>query len=197
MDPLRLFLLDQGFPVEYKLDEFNTPHTGTTLRHFQTLLCWLRCRIPLRHLATSPLGNIFWRHARFFTNNQNHKITVTSTSISSNSKHDFATYGEHNPSHVQRHALLSLLSHNSISSLYFFPFPRGLQHKRKLFIPCCHKNLHVKANGIFVFLLLHPPLLTTTISEGITHTRKNTFLRPKVITNIPLAKYIYIYIYIY
>ena len=33
MDPLRLFLLNQGFPVEYELDEFNTPHTGTTLRH--------------------------------------------------------------------------------------------------------------------------------------------------------------------
>ena len=33
MDPLRLFLLDQGFPVEYELDEFNTPQTETTLRH--------------------------------------------------------------------------------------------------------------------------------------------------------------------
>ena len=26
-----LFFLDQGFPVEYGLDTFNTPHTGTTL----------------------------------------------------------------------------------------------------------------------------------------------------------------------
>ena len=33
MDPLHLFLLDQGFPVEYELDKFNTPHTGTTLCH--------------------------------------------------------------------------------------------------------------------------------------------------------------------
>ena len=74
--------------------------------------------------------------------------------------------------------LFSLLSHISILSPYFFPFPRGLQHKRKLYIPCCHQNLHVKANGIFVFLLRHPPLLTTTISDGITHTRKNTFLPP-------------------
>ena len=65
MDPLRLFLLDQGFPVEYELDEFNTLHTGKTLRHPQNWLCQLRCRIPLRHLATSPLGNIFWRHSRF------------------------------------------------------------------------------------------------------------------------------------
>ena len=82
MDPLRLFLLDQGFPVEYRLDTFNTPHTGTTLRHPQNWLCRLRCLIPLRHLVTTSLqGNIFWRHARFSTNNQNHKITVTSTSI--------------------------------------------------------------------------------------------------------------------
>ena len=65
MDPLRLFLLDQGFPVEYELDKFNTPHIGTTLRHPQNWLCRLRCRISPRHLATSPLGNIFWRHSRF------------------------------------------------------------------------------------------------------------------------------------
>ena len=28
-------------------------------------LCRLRCKILLRHLATSSLGNIFWRHSRF------------------------------------------------------------------------------------------------------------------------------------
>ena len=33
--PLVSILLDQGFPVEYELDEFNTPHTGTTLRQPQ------------------------------------------------------------------------------------------------------------------------------------------------------------------
>ena len=66
MEPLRLFLLDQGIPVEYELDKFNTPHTGTTLRHPQNWLCRLRCRNPLQHLATtSPLGNIFWRHSHF------------------------------------------------------------------------------------------------------------------------------------
>ena len=29
--PLESILIDQAFPVEYELDEFNTPHTGTTL----------------------------------------------------------------------------------------------------------------------------------------------------------------------
>ena len=66
MDPWRLFLLDQGIPVEYELDKCNTPHTGTTLFHPQNWRCRLRCLIPLRHQAlTSPLGNIFWRHSRF------------------------------------------------------------------------------------------------------------------------------------
>ena len=63
--PLASILLDQWFPVEYELDELNTLHTGTTLRYPQNCLCRLRCKISLRRLATSPLGNIFWRHLRF------------------------------------------------------------------------------------------------------------------------------------
>ena len=90
MDPLRLFLLDQGIPVEYELDKFNTPHTGPTLFQHQNWLCRLRCLIPLRHLATtSPLGNIFWRHSASPRNNQKRKLTVTPKFISSNCKHDF------------------------------------------------------------------------------------------------------------
>ena len=55
---LRLFLSDQGIPVEYELDKFNTPHKGTTLIHDQNWLCRWRCLIPFRHVAlTSPLGN--------------------------------------------------------------------------------------------------------------------------------------------
>ena len=90
MDPLRLFLLDQGIPVEYELDKFNTPHTWTTLRHPQHWLCRLKCLIPLRHLPTTlPLGNIFWRYSASSRKNQKHKLTVTQKSISSNGKHDF------------------------------------------------------------------------------------------------------------
>ena len=57
--PLASILLDQGFPVEYELDEFNTPQTGTTTSRLQYGLCQLRCKITLRHRATSSLGNIF------------------------------------------------------------------------------------------------------------------------------------------
>ena len=136
MDLLRLFLLDQGFPVKYELDEFNTPHTRTTLRHPQNWLCRLRCRISLRHPATSSLGNIFWRHSRFSRNNQNHKPTVTSTFLYSNSKHNFCyTMVNISPSHIQQYLnltmhfslkhlaakMLSPLSHYFISFPYFFP----------------------------------------------------------------------------
>ena len=90
MDPLRLFLLDQMIPVEYELDKFNKPHTGTTLFHPQNWLCRLRCLIPLQHLATtSPLGNIFWRLSRFFPKQPETQTHVDSTFISSNGKHDF------------------------------------------------------------------------------------------------------------
>ena len=37
--PLESVLIDQGFPVEYELDEFNPPHTGTTLSRLQLWLC--------------------------------------------------------------------------------------------------------------------------------------------------------------
>ena len=168
MDPLRLFLLDQWFPVEYELDEFNTPHPGTTLRHPQNWLCLLRWKIPLRHLVTSPLGNIFWSHSR---NNQNNKLTVTSTFLSSNSKHDFCyTMANISPSHAQQHAQFSPLHNNFISFPYFFPsYETGSINVNPLFHAAI-KNLHIKPNGIYVFLLLHLPLLPTTISEGITHT---------------------------
>ena len=60
-----VYSLRPRVPVEYELDEFNTPHTGTTLSRLQHWLCRLRCKSPLRNLVTSPLGYIFWRHLRF------------------------------------------------------------------------------------------------------------------------------------
>ena len=81
------------------------------------------------------------------------------------------------PSHVQRHALLSQLYHNFKSFTYFFPSYETCSLNVNFLFHAAIKNLHVKPNSIFVFLLLHPPLLTTTISKGITHMHKNTFLR--------------------
>ena len=62
MNSFRLFLFDQGFPVEYELDEFNSPHTGTT--YVTHNIGYVVCDTKFRP-DTSRLGNIFWRHSRF------------------------------------------------------------------------------------------------------------------------------------
>ena len=95
--PLKSVLIDQGFPVEYELDEFNPPHTGTTLSRLQLWLCRLRRKIPLRHPTTSSLGNIFGRHSHFSpqTTRTTHSWTTT-TFLSLTSTHDICyTYGDH------------------------------------------------------------------------------------------------------
>ena len=155
MDPLRLFLLDQGFPVEYELDKFNRPHTGTTLRHPKNWLCRRRCRNPLRllHLWATFSGDI---HASP-RNNQNHKLTVTSTFLFSNSKHDFCyTMASMSPSHVQRHVLLSPLSHNFKSFPYFFPSYETCSINVNSLFHAAIKNLHKTFRHLGNYLLYLP-----------------------------------------
>ena len=88
------------------------------------------------------LGNIFWRHSRFSP-----KPPETQTHGDFNvyflkRQTRFSLYSANVPlPHVQQHTLLSQLSHNSISSFYFFLFPRGLQHKRKLYTHAAIKNI--------------------------------------------------------
>ena len=155
MDPLRLFLLDQGIPVEYELDKFNTPHTGTTLFHPQNWLCRLRCLIPFWHLATtSPLGNIFWRHSASPETTRNTNSRWLQSLFPPTADMTFATYCEHT-------SFAHLNSHNSISSLYFFPFPRGLQHKCKLYIPCDQQKTIIKTFRHLGTSLLYIPNNTT------------------------------------
>ena len=147
MDPWRLFLLDQGFPVEYELDKFNTPRIGTTLRHPQNWLCRLRCNNSLRHLALiSPLGNIFWRHARFSPKQPEPQTHNDFNVYFLKQQTDFCYITANiSPSHVERCLKITIhlssrhLAAKILSPLYhfFFPFLRDLQHKRKLYIPCC------------------------------------------------------------
>ena len=105
-------------------------------------------------------------------NNQNHKLTMTSTFLSSNSKHDFCnTMVNIYPSHVQQHMQLSPLHNNFISFPYFFPSYETCSININPLFHAAIKNLHIKANGIFVFFILL--YFTTTLSEGIT-TRART-----------------------
>ena len=92
------------------------------------------------------------------------------TFLSSNSKHDLCyTMANIFPSHIQqclnltmhfslRHLtakMLSQLYHNFISFPYFFPsYETCCINVNPLFYAAI-KNLHIKPNGIFVFLLLH------------------------------------------
>ena len=153
MDYLAIFLRPR-LSVEYGLDTFNTPYTGTTLRHPQNWLCRLRCRISLRHLAiVSPLGNIFWRHACFSPKQpepQNHGdfnvyflkqqtwLLRHTANISPLYVQQCLKITIHFSSRHLAAKVLSPLSHNFISFPYFFSFLRDLQHKRELYIPCCH-----------------------------------------------------------
>ena len=186
MDPLRLFSF-QGFSVEYELDEFNTPHTGTTLSRLQYWLCRLRCKIPLRRLATSSLGNIFWRHSRF-SPQQPEPLTLGDYKrfCPQTANTTFATlWRTYLPQHIQqclnltmhfslRHLaakMLSQLNHNFISFPYFFPSYETCSINVNPLFHAAIKKLHIKPNGIFVFLLLHhPPLFSNNM-------RKKTFLR--------------------
>ena len=107
------------------------------------------------------------------------------------------TNGDFNVYFLKRqtwHTLLSQLSHISISSLYFFPFPRGLQHKRKLYIPCSQLKTIIKTFRLRTSLSLsiYIYIYLTTLSEETTqrkhtHARYNFSLRPKT-TNFSSLK---------
>ena len=75
----------QGIPVEYKLDTFNMPRTGTTLCHPQNWLCRCNAQLSSRHLAlNSPLGHFNGDNARLSPNTRHTKLTVTPKFISFN-----------------------------------------------------------------------------------------------------------------
>ena len=137
--PCVYYLLDQGIPVDYELDTFNTPHTGTTF-------------------VTPKIGYVDAMHNPAPGTKLSFHIWATLMETRTPLPQDHQTHKNHGdskvyflqrqtwlslhpanilPSHVQQHTLLSQLSHDSITSLCFFPFPWGLQHKSKLNIPCC------------------------------------------------------------
>ena len=99
-----VYHIDQGIPVEYELDTFNTPPQEQL---YVTPKIGYVDAMPLfrsRHLALiSPLGHFNGDNARLSPNHQTHKTQGDSkvyflqrqTRLSLN-------YNEHNPSHVRR-----------------------------------------------------------------------------------------------
>ena len=146
MDPSCLFLLDQGFPVEYELDEFNTPHTGTTLHHPQNWLCQLWCKILLQHLATSLLSNIFCWHSRFSLK-QPEPQTHSDFNVSLLKQQTRLNLTMHFSLRHLAAKMLSQLYYNFILFPYFFPSYETCSRNvillfhaaiKNPFIPCFH-----------------------------------------------------------
>ena len=108
----------QGIPVEYKLDAFNMPRTGTTLCHPKIGYVDPTRNPALDTLAlNSPLGHFNGDHAHLSTRRTKNMVTQ-----------------KHNPSHVRRHMLPS-----QHSQLLITPF-RLNTHKLKHHESCSTKS---------------------------------------------------------
>ena len=107
----------QGIPVEYKLDTFNMPRTGTTLCHPKIGYVDPTRNPALDTLAlNSPLGHFNGDHTRLST-----RWTKTMVTL------------KHNPSHVRRHTLPSQPSQHLITQfcLNTHNLSRVLQHQKQ------------------------------------------------------------------
>ena len=161
----------QGIPVEYKLDAFNMPRTGTTLCHPKIGYVDTQASIsPLVHIngdnAYSPPNTRHETHG-----NIQSSIPTTATCLSSKMQK------KHNPSRPTTHAATTTFStsHNSISSsiLTSLNSTSLAAQKQNLIFHAVNKNLFLKtpfdlrhltsSSTSFYFL--------TTISEGLTTQR--------------------------
>ena len=138
MDSLRLSLRPRN-PGWIWIRYIQYATIGTTLCHPQNWLCWCDALFRSRHLALiSPLGHFNGDNTRLSPNHQTHK-TLGDSKVYFLQRQTWLSlnYSEHNPSHVPRYALLSQLSHNSISSPYSL---LDLQHKPNYIFHAANKN---------------------------------------------------------
>ena len=114
----------QGIPVEYKLDAFNMPRTGTTLCHPKIGYVDLTRNPALDILVlNSPLGHFNGDNTRLSTRRTKTMVTLKKQSLTRPTTHAaFSTFST---------------SHNSISSQYSQPFTSLAAPKANPNIPCC------------------------------------------------------------
>ena len=126
----------QGIPVEYKLDTFNMPRTGTTLWHPKIGYVDPTRNPALDTLAlNSPLGHFNGDHARLSTRQT--KTTVTLKFNSYNCNMSFVKNAKkYNPSHVRRHTLPSQPSQLLITQFRLNTHHESCSTKSKPNIPC-------------------------------------------------------------
>ena len=121
----------QGIPVEYRLDAFNMPCTGTTLCHPKICYVYLTRNPALDTLAPiSPLGN--------FNGDQRTPLHQTDKN-----------HGDSKTQSLTRtttHAAISTFStfHNAISSQYSQPFTSLAAPKANPIFHTANKNLFIK-----------------------------------------------------
>ena len=153
----------QGIPVEYKLDTFNMPRTGTTLCHPQNWLCRFDAQLSSRHLALNlPLGHFNGDNAHSSPDAQNYTVTLKFNS--SNCNMAFAKLRRtQSLARPTSHTAISAfsISHNSISSPYSQSYsPRVLQHQKQTqysmlqikLIPKTHfDNRHLTSSSLPLF----------------------------------------------
>ena len=151
----------QGIPVEYKLDAFNMPRTGTTLCHPKICYVDLTHNPALDTLAlNSPLGHF---------NGDQHMPLHQTDKNPGDSKTQSLTC-------PMTHAAISTFStsHNAISSQYLQPFTSLAAPKANpIFHAAKIKTYPQKPISTLAILLLlhHPPFNTHKLSEG---TNSNT-----------------------
>ena len=149
----------QGITVEYKLDTFNMPRTGTTLCHPKIGYVDLTRNPALDTLAlNSPLGHLNGDSA-----NSPHQIP--DTKLHGDSKAQSLT-------RPTTHAAISTFptSHN-ISSKYSQPFTSLAAPKANPIFHAANKNLILKHISTLAILLHHHPFISYKLSEGTNNTK--------------------------
>ena len=191
MDSLR------GIPVEYKLDAFNMPRTGTTLSP-QNWLCRSDRNPALDTLAPiSPLVHINWDNAYSPQIPDTQSYTMTSKVQFLQLQHVFRQKcKKHNPSHVQRHTLPSQLLITQFRLNTHNP-SRVLQHQKQTQYSMLQiKTYSQKPISTLAILLLlhhHSTFISYKLSEGLTTLSeettqpKHTYVTPSssLTTNLP------------
>ena len=128
----------RGIPVEYKLDAFNMPRTGTTLCHPKISYVDLNV-IPLSTLASiSPLGHFNGDQCTpLHQTDKNHGDSKTQSLTRPTTHAAFSTsqfrLNTHNPSRVLQHQKKAQIFHAANKNL-FIKTPFDLRHLTSSFI---------------------------------------------------------------
>ena len=124
----------QGIPVEYKLDAFNMPRTGTTLCHPKIGYVDLSVIPLLTRKLSIHLWSTFMEITHTLPKYQTHKTARWHPKFNSyNCNNVFRQNPKHNPSHVRRHTLPSQPSQLLITQFHLNTHnpSRVLQHQKQ------------------------------------------------------------------